>query len=151
MKTKLKILLALTLLVNLIACVTESSSDDEINTGPFEVPFEMLIPATQQTNGTWNVTNGRFIASFKERNDVTRYQLQVVREDNTKSDPFVYTVSQLRGLRPPGSDLVYFVVIGENVSYSGLNEERKNEIVAEIQQELNENKHLYRLLAVTPL
>ncbi len=151
MKKILKTLLAFTLFVAMTACGTDSNADGDKDSGPFEVPFEMFIPATQQSNGTWDVTNGRFIATFKERNDVTRYQLQVVREDNTKSEPFVYTVSQLRGLRPPGSDLVYFVVIGGSFSYSGLNEERKNEIVAEIQQELNKNRHLYRSLSVTPL
>jgi hypothetical protein len=42
-------------------------------------------------------------------------------------------------------------VIGSSRTYSGVNEARKNEIVEEFQQELDENKHLYHSLEVKPL
>lgn len=143
-------LLVLILFAALPACGTNSSADDD-DTGMFDVPFEMFIPATQQSDGTWIVANGRFIATFKERKNVTHYELQVIREDNSKGEPFIYDINQLRGHRPPGSDLIYSVAIGSSFSYSGVNDDEKNELVEKIQQELDENKHLYRLLEVIPL
>ncbi|MCC5905037.1 MAG: hypothetical protein JJU13_02405 [Balneolaceae bacterium] len=130
------------------ACGTDSSSDD-IEPGEFVVPFEMLVPVSQQPNGTYTVTNGRFIATFKERNNVSQYELRVVQEDQTKGDPFIYNLQQLQG--PPGEDLRYFVVIGSSFTRSGMNEAIKNEIVKEVQQELEESKHLYHSLEVKPL
>ncbi|TVQ04485.1 MAG: hypothetical protein EA359_06275 [Balneolaceae bacterium] len=130
------------------ACGTDSSSDD-IDAGEFVVSFEMLVPVSQQPNGTFNVTNGRFIAYFTERQNISQYELRVVQEDQTKGEPFIYHLQQLQG--PPGENLRYFVVIGSSRTYSGVNEARKNEIVEEFQQELEESKHLYHLLEVKPL
>jgi len=132
------------------ACGTDSSSDD-IDPGEFVVSFEMLVPVSQQENGTYIVTNGRFVATFKERKNVSQYELRVVQEDQTKGEPFIYSHQQLLGHSPPGSDLRYFVVIGSSRTYSGVNEARKNEIVEEFQQELEESKHLYHSLEVKPL
>lgn len=151
MKEITKIVYVFALFFVLTACGTESSPDDDENTDPFEVPFEMYVPATQQDNGTWIVANGRFMATFGARGDANQYELKVVREDGSKGEPFIYTFQQLLGHRPFGSDLIYSVAIGSSFTYSGVNDSEKDQLVEEIQQELNENKHLYHHLEVTPL
>ena len=143
-------LFVITVFAAITACGTDSSTDD-IDPGEFVVPFEMLVPVSEQENGTYIVTNGRFIASFKARANVSQYELRVVQEDQTKGEPFIYSHQQLLGHRPPGSDLIYFVVIGSSFTRSGINEVTKNEIVKEVQQELEESKHLYHSLEVKPL
>lgn len=142
-------LLVLILFAALPACGTDGNSPDDEDSGEFVVPFEMFIPVNQLPNGTYSITNGRFIATFKARANVNQYELRVVRQDASKGEPFVYSFQQLYG--SPGEDLRYFVVIGSSITYTGVNEAEKDQIVEKIQEELNENKHLYHSLEVKPL
>jgi hypothetical protein len=88
-------LFVITVFAAFTACGTDSSSDD-IDPGEFVVPFEMLVPVSQQPNGTFNVTNGRFIATFTERQNISQYELRVVQEDQTKGEPFFTTCNSFK-------------------------------------------------------
>lgn len=147
MKKITKYLLAITLFIALPACLTDSNSDDD-GKGDIVVPFEMVIPTNQLSDGTWNVSNGMFIATFKARENVTRYEMRVVREDKSKGEAFIRNI---QNLQQDGDNLRYGVVIGSTTIYLGVSESRKNAAVAEFQAALNERKHLYHSLEVTPL
>lgn len=146
MKINKKYLLAIALFIALPACLTDSNSDD--GNGDIVVPFEMVIPTNQMSDGTWNVSNGMFIATFKARENVTRYEMKVVREDKSRGEAFTRNI---QNLQQDGDNLRYGVVIGSTTIYLGVSESRKNEAVAEFQAALNERKHLYHSLEVKPL
>lgn len=137
----------ITALVILPACVTDGNSDEDSDFTV--VPFEMFVSVNQMSDGTYNVSNGGFHATFKPINNAGSYEFRVIQEDKSKGDPIVRRVNQLQQI---GDDLLrYTIIIGSSTFYMGLSESQKNEKVEEIQEILNERKHLYKELIIRAL
>lgn len=148
MKRYFKTIFVITLLILLSACLTDGNSSDE-DSDVMVVPFEMFIPVNQMPDGTWNVSNGSFIATFSPINDVNIYELRVIREDNSKSDPVVRRSNQF--MEVDGGLFRHTIIAGSTTIYLGVSESEKNKAVEEFQQMLNERKHLYKELEVRAL
>lgn len=107
----------------LYGCPSDSDSMDE---NIFEASFETYVPVTDNGDGTYNISNGRFRSFFSPRSGASSYELTVIRQDGTRGNTVTRTPEQMT---IEGGELMYQVTIGSPRIYLGVNEARKNEAV----------------------
>ncbi|MFC0875286.1 hypothetical protein ACE01N_01760 [Saccharicrinis sp. FJH2] len=141
MKRAVKILTMLSVFATMIAC----TKVDPKESNEFTVPFEEVIPVIDNGDGTYNVSNPSFQAGFEAQDDALKYELRIIRQDGTSGDPFYRTADQL--VKKDG-DLYYAVLIGSITIGLGVNEAKKDEMVADFQKLLDKAKVNYKALSI---
>lgn len=143
MKNVYKTFLIITLLIGSSACSVNDSGEDE---NFFVVPFEPIVPVNQLADGSYNISNGAFHASFSERANAKGYEFVIVREDGSKSEPSTRTLNQLVIV---DGTVSFVVVIGTPYTGFGISEAEKNKLLKQFQEALDAAKPRYKEVEVT--
>ena len=138
----LKFTLSIFVLLSLYGCPSDSDSQDE---NIFEVGFETFIPIHENSDGTYNISNGAFRAYFDSQSGASSYELTVIREDGSRANTVNRTPDQLG---KDAGQLMYQVVIGSPTIYDSANEARKEEAIEFFTNQLEEAKQNYGSLEV---
>lgn len=142
-----KLCLLIIICTSFTACNLFGSEEEE-DTYVQQFPFITHVPVSMNTDGTgtYTVTNGMFYTVFVEDSYAVAYRLAVIREDGTKGESIQRSPGQLQ---IESGFVTYEIIIGSPVSFSGLTAPERDEIVKEIQEQLDDMKHLYKALEVT--
>lgn len=138
----LMITLSLFTVLFLYGCPSDSDSIDE---DIFEAGFETHVPVTDNGDGTYNISNGRFRSFFSPRSGASSYELTVIRDDGTRGNTVTRTPEQLA---VDSGQLMYQLTIGSPRIYLGVNEAEKNEAVEFFLNQLEGARENYSSLEV---
>lgn len=143
MKKAFKTILLLFFLISFYGCPSDSGSDE--NEDLFYVGFEKYVPVVENSNGTYNISNGGFRAYFEAQSGAKSYELTNIREDETRGSTRVKTEADLDKVN---GQLAYFIGVGSVRVYLDANESQKDEAVAFFMNQLAEAEQHYAKLEV---
>ncbi|MDZ7717552.1 MAG: hypothetical protein U5K72_01880 [Balneolaceae bacterium] len=126
----------------LYGCPSDSGSGGE---NLFEVGFETFVPVNENSDGTYNISNGGFRAYFNPQSGASSYELTVIRDDGSRGNTVNRTPDQLA---KEDGQLKYQVVIGSPTYYISVNEARKDEAVEFFMNQLEDVRENYAKLEV---
>lgn len=145
MKKAFKAVLSLFILVSFYGCPSDSGSDENENEDVFYVEFEKYVPVIENSDGTYNISNGGFRAYFEAQSGATAYELTNIREDDSRGSTRVRTEADLDKVN---GQLAFFIGVGSIRVYLDANESTKNEAVAFFMNQLAEAEQHYAKLEV---
>lgn len=111
----------------------------------FRVPFEPNVPFQQLWPGEYSVGGPRFIATFPEDDDARSYQLRIMNSAGQTGAPVTRTPGQI----PVINGMHQFSVAIGSASVNIVNEEQRDNLIAEYMEFLNGYASTYAFLEVT--
>jgi len=144
MATRKALIITISLFTTLFlyGCPSDSDSLDE---DIFETGFETFVPVTDNGDGTYNISNGRFRSFFSPRSGASSYELTVIRDDGTRGNTVIRTPEQMA---VESGELMYQVTIGSPRIYLGVNEAEKKVAVELFLNQLEGARENYSSLEV---
>lgn len=128
-------------LIGIVAC-----TKTEVPVGEnFRVPFEGNLTVTNNSDGTFHVSDPVLEAGFAERVDAVSYELRIVRQSGSVGDAFTKTAGEL--IRKDGN--LYYVICCSKLPQMNVTEFEKDEIVRVFQNKLDKIKVNYKELEVS--